>query len=242
MATDTWKVNSDGDWSTAADWSRGVIPQAGDSVVISTAQLHTITYDSASPRSASPALRSATTSLLLIIPEPPSRSRPRRASATCWRSRPASSISTRSAPPSPRSSRPGGTVSGSSELTVSGAATFSGSNYDEETGTGTTLLDGVTSDAGTIALDGGRVLENAGTFNVTGSAYFYLGHNFYGTTVGGTTIKNEARADVRLPDRVDDHQRHRHERVRERGHAGADGHHGDDQHRRRRSPTPARSR
>ena len=48
MTTDTWNVNSDGDWSTAADWSDGV-PQAGNSVVINTAQLHTITYDSASP-------------------------------------------------------------------------------------------------------------------------------------------------------------------------------------------------
>ena len=48
MATITWKVNSGGNWSTAADWSRGGIPQAGDSVVISTAQI-TVTYDSASP-------------------------------------------------------------------------------------------------------------------------------------------------------------------------------------------------
>ena len=75
-----------------------------------------------------------------------------------------------------------------------------------ETGTGTTLLDGVTSDAGIIALDGGRVLENAGTFNVTGSAYFYLGRNFYGTTVGGGTIENEARATFDFQTRVDDHQ------------------------------------
>jgi hypothetical protein len=48
MTTDTWNVNSDGDWSTAVDWSAGV-PAAGDSVVISTTKLDTITYDSASP-------------------------------------------------------------------------------------------------------------------------------------------------------------------------------------------------
>ena len=39
---------SNGNWSTAADWSGGV-PAAGDSVVINTTQLDTITYDSASP-------------------------------------------------------------------------------------------------------------------------------------------------------------------------------------------------
>ena len=84
----------------------------------------------------------------------------------------------------------GGTITGSNELTISGAATFIGT--DEQTGTGTTLLDGVTSMYNSnIGLDGGRVLENAGTFNVIASANFYLGYNFYGTTLGGSTIKND---------------------------------------------------
>jgi hypothetical protein len=58
----------------------------------------------------------------------------------------------------------GGTVNGkfTSTLTVSGAATFSGPGYDQETGTGKTLLKGVTTDSGTIALDGGHTLENKG--------------------------------------------------------------------------------
>ena len=89
----------------------------------------------------------------------------------------------------------GGLIAGAGTLTVSGAATFSGSNYDQETGTGTTLLQGTTTDSSPsyIALDGGRVLENAGTFNVTGNGDFYLGYNFYGAAVGGGTIQNDTR-------------------------------------------------
>ena len=79
---------------------------------------------------------------------------------------------------------------GAGTLTVSGAATFGGSSVDQAEGAGTTLLDGATTDAGAISLDGGYVLANAGTFDVTGSAYFYLGLIEYGTTVGGGTIQN----------------------------------------------------
>ena len=84
----------------------------------------------------------------------------------------------------------GGTIGGAGTLTVSGAATFGGS--DQAEGAGTTLLKGATTDAGEILLDGGYVLANAGTFDVTGSAVFYLGYNEYGTTVGGGTIQNNS--------------------------------------------------
>ncbi|RBP11158.1 hypothetical protein DFR50_11744, partial [Roseiarcus fermentans] len=98
----------------------------------------------------------------------------------------------------PSLAQTGGTISGTGKLTVTGAATFTGSNNDQETGTGTTLLQGATTDsAAYIALDGGRVLENAGTFTVNaagGYGNFYLGYNPYGTPVGGGSIKNDAGA------------------------------------------------
>ena len=73
------------------------------------------------------------------------------------------------------------------------------------------------------------MLENAGTFNVRRAARFYLGYNPYWN--GRRQHDQERyRRDVRLPERVDALQGIRHERVRERGHAGADGHHRDDQH------------
>ena len=78
----------------------------------------------------------------------------------------------------------GGTISGSNELTISGAATFGGSSFGTQTGTGTTLLKGTTTDSGFILLEGGRVLENAGTFNVSSSE----------TIAEGGTIKNDAGA------------------------------------------------
>src|ERR1700722_11258267 len=78
----------------------------------------------------------------------------------------------------------GGTIGGAGKLTVSGAATFSGGAFGTQTGTGTTLLKGVTTDSGFILLEGGRVLENAGTFNVSTSE----------TVAEGGTIKNDAGA------------------------------------------------
>ncbi len=54
--------------------------------------------------------------------------------------------------------------------------------------------EGATSDSGTIYLDGGRTLENAGTFNVTGTASFVVGGLPSGTPAGGGTIKNDSSA------------------------------------------------
>src|SRR3984957_11412961 len=78
----------------------------------------------------------------------------------------------------------GGTISGSNELTISGPVTFRGSSFGTQAGTGTTLLKGVTTDSGFILLEGGRVLENAGTFNVSSSE----------VVAEGGTIKNDAGA------------------------------------------------
>ena len=93
----------------------------------------------------------------------------------------------------------GGAVDGTGTLTVSGAATVISS--DLETGAGTTLLKGVTTLNGALYLDGGRVLENKGTLDVTspsaGAAggQFYLGENLNSDlSVGGGTIKNDVGA------------------------------------------------
>jgi uncharacterized lipoprotein NlpE involved in copper resistance len=44
--TNNWKVNADGDWATVADWSLGRLPNSGDAVTISTANVHSITHNS----------------------------------------------------------------------------------------------------------------------------------------------------------------------------------------------------
>lgn len=44
MATVTWKIDADGNWGTAADWTGG-LPDSASDVVIDTAHIHTITFD-----------------------------------------------------------------------------------------------------------------------------------------------------------------------------------------------------
>jgi predicted Rdx family selenoprotein len=102
-------------------------------------------------------------------------------------------------------SQTGGTIDGTAELTITGPATFAGS-YDQETGPGTTLLQGTTSVNGTagnpvVELDGGRVFENAGTLTVTGMSgggFFTLGSDVFGGTVGGATLRNDAGANFNI--------------------------------------------
>src|SRR5271154_4874260 len=48
MTTNAWKVDADGNWSVAADWSEGHIPLTGENVVISTTDPHSITFNVAS--------------------------------------------------------------------------------------------------------------------------------------------------------------------------------------------------
>jgi hypothetical protein len=45
MTDKTWIVDTDGSWSTAANWSMGTAPASGDDVTIDTSDPHTITYD-----------------------------------------------------------------------------------------------------------------------------------------------------------------------------------------------------
>ena len=85
----------------------------------------------------------------------------------------------------------GGTLSGASTFTVTGAAFFSGQSL--ETGPGTTLLKGTTTFANNPApaFDGGRILENQGTLTVDAQE-IDLGLNPFGAAKGGGTLKNDA--------------------------------------------------
>ncbi|HTW29504.1 MAG TPA: hypothetical protein VME92_20430 [Acetobacteraceae bacterium] len=44
MASVSWKNNVSGNWNTAANWSTGIVPGAGDDVTISTSSVQTITH------------------------------------------------------------------------------------------------------------------------------------------------------------------------------------------------------
>ena len=191
MTTDTWKVNADGNWSNLANWT-GRVPLAADVVVINTANVHTITYDGSAP---SVAVKSLTVSAdNFDVSGGNTLSITTSASFGGLLEVDAGALNFNAVSASIASfTQTGGTVSGTGTLTVSGAASFSGGSWTVQSGTGTTLLQGVTTDSGgtMIALDGGRVLENAGTFNVTGSSSFYLGENPFLGSVGGGTIKND---------------------------------------------------
>ena len=86
----------------------------------------------------------------------------------------------------------GGTLSGTGTVTVTAAASFT-SSWDVETGTGETVLQGISTINGYVALDGGRELQNRGTLTWV-SSYFELGYNPYGTSIGGGTLDNAAGA------------------------------------------------
>ena len=86
----------------------------------------------------------------------------------------------------------GGTLSGTGTVTVTAAASFT-SSWDVETGSGETVLQGISTINGYVALDGGRELQNRGTLTWV-SSYFELGYNPYGTSIGGGTLDNAAGA------------------------------------------------
>ena len=88
------------------------------------------------------------------------------------------------------------TLTGTGTVAVTSTATFSGGTYILESGSGTTDLQvGATGtlSAGVLALDGGRKLQNDGTFNWTGGS-IAMGTNPFGTSAGGSTITNSAGA------------------------------------------------
>ena len=48
MAVISWKYNTDGSWSNAANWNGGALPGAADDVTLATLSYHTITHSSGS--------------------------------------------------------------------------------------------------------------------------------------------------------------------------------------------------
>jgi fibronectin-binding autotransporter adhesin len=63
MSAISWKYNTDGVWSNAANWSGGVLPGAADDVTLATLSPHTITYSSASGTTQIHSLSATTDSL-----------------------------------------------------------------------------------------------------------------------------------------------------------------------------------
>jgi hypothetical protein len=90
----------------------------------------------------------------------------------------------------------GSVLDGDGVLTLTDGMSFAGSGGTAvETGTGTTLLKGSTTISANLALDGGRILENASGETLTWtSGDFYVGINPTGTSAGGGTIMNDAGA------------------------------------------------
>jgi hypothetical protein len=184
MATDKWNVDSDGTWSTAADWSLKRTPQTGDSVVIVTVQPHTITYDGGGVSIAKLTVGDDTfvvnsgANTLSIT------------SSASFGNKSTLDISSGLLDFTTVSSsvhkfvQSGGTVNGAGTLTVLGPATIaSGGGSCGQTGTGKTLLDGETTLYEPLYLDEGRVLENQKVLTVRGGAFF-LGADESGTPVG----------------------------------------------------------
>ncbi len=87
------------------------------------------------------------------------------------------------------------TISGSGTLTVTGPAAFTGGAM-RQTGPGVTLLEGSSTLAGNVVgglfLEGGRVLENQGTFTLS-SGFMELGSG-----AGGATLRNDAGGTIDL--------------------------------------------
>ena len=93
--------------------------------------------------------------------------------------------------------QPGGTLTGTGTLTVTGAANLAVTNFSLETGSGETVLQGSSTTSGNFDLDGGRELQNQGTLTVD-SGGINLGYNPFGTSLGGGTIDNASGATIQI--------------------------------------------
>lgn len=93
-----------------------------------------------------------------------------------------------------------GTIDGTGTLTVTGSAMLATESSDAvQMGAGTTVLQGTTTVSGSVALDDGRVLENAGTLNLT-AGNFYVGQDAHGNIIGGATVNNDSGATFDIQD------------------------------------------
>ena len=179
-----WKSAVSGDWSLGSNWVGGVAPGAGDNAVVNVGGTYTVTISTAISAdsltlSDSQALVTETAGGSLTL--------------TGALTLTAGTFQASTGPTTVGAlSQSGGTLSGTGTITVTGGASFT-SAYDAETGSGTTVLQGSSSIAGYVTLDGGRVLENQGTLTWS-SGYIYLGYNPSGTSLGGATVQNDAGA------------------------------------------------
>jgi hypothetical protein len=193
VTTNFWKNNVDGNWSTKSDWSSGAVPVSTDDVTINTASFHTITLSTSNSTINSLTVGNdafVMTGGSLKIAAASSFANTLTISAGALTLGGATSVAG-------LFTQSGGTISGAGTLTLAGGADFTG-GWDAFTGTGGTVLQGTTYDVGSLALDGGRTLENQGIFNWSG-ANIYLGYNpNTGAQAGGGTIRNDAGASFNI--------------------------------------------
>ena len=185
---DNWNQTT-GNWATAADWSTGALPGATNEAVLGGSTAYTVTSSGAVTVNE---LISTPTSTLDItggtftVANYAGQGPLGLSGGTLNIGSSAANVASLT--------QTGGTLTGTGEVTVTGPATLGASGaYVVESGSGTTDLQGTStlspSSTFYFALDGGRVLQNDGTFNWASGA-IGMGTNPVGSTVGGSTINN----------------------------------------------------
>ncbi|UQR65125.1 Ig-like domain-containing protein [Bradyrhizobium sp. C-145] len=182
-----WTNQISGNWNTGSNWSTGSVPGSQDDVLINLPV--TVTFDSGST-----AVNTLTTTVgptLAIAGGTMTIAGASNLAGALAISAGTLALNGQTALGS--LTQTGGTLTGAGTVVVTGAASFS-SGFVAETGSGTTdLQSGGTLDGGYLALDGGRTVQNDGTFSWTGGT-IYMGYDPFDTTVGGSSIVNAAGA------------------------------------------------
>jgi hypothetical protein len=202
MTSVAWTNTGGGDWDTAANWSSNPnLPGSSDSVTINTAAAATITH-AQNQADAIASLSVGTKDLVSVTAGSLTVAGVATLSGGLTLSGGGLSLNGTSTTTTLNQSGLS-VLSGTGTLTATAGANFStpapggGADGIYETGTGVTLLQGVSTFNGVnnngnyfydFNLDGGRTLENAGVFDWYGGT-FYLGYS-----LGGATIDNAAGA------------------------------------------------
>ncbi len=194
--TDTWKAAVSGLWTTAANWSTGIVPTSSDNVCITLGGSYTVTIEGTATAATVTVGGTAGTQLVSI------EGAARAVDSSLTLSATGSSIGKHGALTltSKSSTRSGyALIGGGPNVTVTNAGTFQTSggtispNYLRvnltDARTGKTEIDGVTSEDGS---GGATTLTNGGTFSVgsTGSLALTNGSSF--TQSGGTFTNHGA--------------------------------------------------
>ncbi|MDR3528538.1 MAG: hypothetical protein P4L57_14805, partial [Rhizomicrobium sp.] len=193
MSTIIWQPDADGDWGTTADWSPAQQPDASDDVTIDTTHHHTVSFTSGD---------TVTIHSLTVGNDDFTMARGQLTLSAASTFANALTVNSGTLGIEGATSVAGlftqtdGTISGAGRLTLAGGANFSPSNFSiVMKGSGTTVLQSTSTlgSSGTLYLDGGRTLENQGTFTVTNYTNIYLGDTPSGGT-GSATLQNDAGA------------------------------------------------